>query len=305
MRRRAFISLLGGAAAAWPVAVRAQQGDRMRRVGVLMPADLDDPDAQDRLAAFQRTLQQLGWTDGRNLRIDYRWSTSDPQSMRKNAAELVQLAPDVILANGSASMGPLLQTTRSVPIVFVAVADPVGAGYVDSLARPGGNTTGFVLYEFGLSAKWLELLKEIMPRATRVGVVRDASISGGVGQFAAIQSVAPALGVELTAINVNDAPQIERAVADFARARNGGLIVTGGPLAVMHRKLIVTLAMQHKLPAVYFRRVMVTSGGLISYGPDLIEHFRQSAGYVDRILRGRSRPISRYRPRLSSNWSSI
>jgi putative ABC transport system substrate-binding protein len=286
MMRRDFITLLSGAAAAWPLAARAQQGERMRRIGVLMPADVDDPDAQDRLTAFQRTLQQLGWTDGRNVRIDYRWSKSDADAMRKNAAELVASAPDVILANGSAAMGPLLQATRAVPIVFAAVADPVGAGYVNSLARPGGNATGFVLYEFGLSNKWLELLKEVAPRVVRVAVIRDSSVSAGIGQFAAIQSAAPSFGVELTAVNVNEAIEIERAVADFARVPNGGLIVTGSALAVTHRNLIVQLAARHRLPAVYFRKIMVTSGGMMSYGPDLMEHFRQAAGYVDRILKG-------------------
>ena len=285
LHRREFITLLGGAAA-WPLAAHAQQGENMRRIGVLMPAALDDSDAQNRLTAFQRTLQQLGWTEGRNVRIDQRWSTSDAETMRRNAADLIALGPDVILANGSASIGPLLQITRTVPIVFVTVADPDGAGYVNSLARPGGNATGFVLYEFGIGAKWLELLKEIAPRVTRAGVIRDASISAGVGQFAAIQSVAPSFGVELTPVNVSDATEIERAVADFARVPNGGLIVTGGPLAIMHRNLIATLAARHKLPTVYFRRIMVASGGLISYGPDLIEHFRQAAGYVDRVLKG-------------------
>ena len=285
MRRREFVTLLG-AAAAWPLAARAQQAERVRRIGVLMPAAVDDLDAQDRLTAFRRALQQLGWTDGHNMRIDYRWSTSDAETMRKNAADLVALAPDVILANGSASMGPLLQVTRTVPIVFVTVADPVGAGYVNSLARPGGNATGFVLYEFGLSGKWLELLKEIAPRVTRAGVIRDSSISAGIGQFAAIQSVAPSFAVELTPINVNDASEMARAVMDFARVPNGGLIVTGSPLTVMHRDLIATLAARHKLPAVYFRRTMVISGGLISYGPDLIDHFRQAASYANRILNG-------------------
>jgi len=286
MRRRSFITLVGGAAAAWPLAARAQQAGRIWRIGVLMPADVDDPDAQDRLTAFQRTLQQLGWTDGRNVRIDYRWSKSDADAMRKNVAELVASAPDVILANGSAAMGPLLQATRAVPIVFAAVADPVGAGYVNSLARPGGNATGFVLYEFGLSNKWLELLKEVAPRVVRVAVIRDSSVSAGIGQFAAIQSAAPSFGVELTAVNVNEAIEIERAVADFARVPNGGLIVTGSALAVTHRNLIVQLAARHRLPAVYFRKIMVTSGGMMSYGPDLMEHFRQAAGYVDRILKG-------------------
>jgi putative ABC transport system substrate-binding protein len=287
MRRREFITLLGGAATAWPIAARAQQQpERMRRIGVLMPAAADDLDAQDRVAAFLRGLQHLGWTDGRNVRIDYRWSKPDADAMRKNAAELVALAPDVILANGSAPMGPLLQATRAVPIVFAAVADPVGSGYVNSLARPGGNATGFVLYEFGLSNKWLELLKEVASRVTRVAVIRDASVSAGIGQFAAIQSVAPSFGVELTAVNVNEATEIEHAVSDFASVPNGGLIVTGSALALTHRNLIVTLAARHRLPAVYPRRVFVTDGGMISYGPDLMQHFRQAAGYVDRILKG-------------------
>jgi putative tryptophan/tyrosine transport system substrate-binding protein len=227
VRRRDFITLLGGAAAAWPLAARAQQGDRMRRIGVLMPAAADDRDAQDRLAAFLQGLQQSGWSVGRNMRIEYSWTSSDADSVRKSAADLVALAPDVILANGSAAMGPLLRATRAVPVVFAAVADPVGAGYVASLARPGGNATGFALYEFGLAGKWLELLKEVVPRATRVAVIRDASVSAGVGQFAAIQSVAPSLGVELTPVDVNESAEIERAVAEFARIPNGGLVVTG------------------------------------------------------------------------------
>ncbi len=250
MNRRTFIALLGGAAA-WPLAGRAQS-ERIRRIGVLMPAAADDRDAQDRLASFLQGLQQSGWSVGRNVRIEYRWSASDMESMRKSAVELVALAPDVILANGSAAMGPLLRVTRSVPIVFAAVADPVGAGYVNSLARPGGNATGFVLYEFGLSGKWLELLKEVAPRVTRVAVIRDASVSAGIGQFAAIQSVAPSFGVELTPVDVHEPTEIERAVADFARVPNGGLVVTGSALVLTHRDLVVTLAAQHKLPAVYF-----------------------------------------------------
>ena len=286
LKRREFITLLGGAAMQWPLAARAQQPERIRRIGVLMPAAADDRDAQDRLASFLQGLQQSGWSVGRNVRIEYRWSASDMESMRKSAVELVALAPDVILANGSAAMGPLLRVTRSVPIVFAAVADPVGAGYVNSLARPGGNATGFVLYEFGLSGKWLELLKEVAPRVTRVAVIRDASVSAGIGQFAAIQSVAPSFGVELTPVDVHEPTEIERAVADFARVPNGGLVVTGSALVLTHRDLVVTLAAQHKLPAVYFRQIMVSSGGLISYGPDLLDHFRQAAGYVDRILKG-------------------
>src|SRR5262245_50864681 len=249
-----------------------------------MPAAADDRDAQDRLAAFLQGLQQSGWSVGRNVRIEYSWTSSDADSVRKSAADLVALAPDVILANGSAAMGPLLRVTRAVPVVFAAVADPVGAGYVASLARPGGNATGFALYEFGLAGKWLELLKEVVPRATRVAVIRDASVSAGVGQFAAIQSVAPSLGVELTPVDVNESAEIERAVAEFARIPNGSLIVTGSGLT--HRNLIIATAARHRLPAVYFRRIMVTRGGLVSYGPDLFEHFRLAAGYVDRILKG-------------------
>jgi putative ABC transport system substrate-binding protein len=283
MRRREFLGLVGGAAT-WPLTARAQE--RVRRIGVLMPAAADDRDAQDRVAAFLQGLQQSGWSVGRNVRIEYRWSASDADAMRKNAVELIALAPDVILANGNAAMTPLLRVTRTVPIVFAAVADPVGAGYVSSLARPGGNATGFVLYEFGLSGKWLELLKEFAPGVTRVAVIRDASVSAGIGQFAAIQSVAPSFGVELTPVDVNEAAEIERAVADFARVPNGGLVVTGGALVLTHRNLIIALAARHKLPAVYNRRLYVDNGGLISYGPDLLEHFRLAAGYVDRILKG-------------------
>jgi len=286
VRRREFITLLGGAAATWSFAALAQQSNLMWRMGVLMGFPEGDPHAQAYVLAMRQKLESLGWVEGRNIRIERRWGTSDAATMRKNAQDLVALTPDVILANGSASMGPLLEVTRTVPIVFVTVADPVGAGYVNSLARPGGNVTGFVLYEFGLSGKWLELLKEVAPRVTRVGVIRDASISAGVGQFAAIQSVAPSLGVEATPINMKDATEIDRAMADFARVPNGGLIGTGGPLAGMHRDLITALAARNKLPAVYFRRAMVSSGGLISYGPDLMEHFRQAASYVDRILKG-------------------
>ena len=258
----------------------------MRRIGVLMPAAADDRDAQDRVAAFLQGLQQSGWSVGRNVRIEYRWSASDADAMRKNAVELIALAPDVILANGNAAMTPLLRVTRTVPIVFAAVADPVGAGYVSSLARPGGNATGFVLYEFGLSGKWLELLKEFAPGVTRVAVIRDASVSAGIGQFAAIQSVAPSFGVELTPVDVNEAAEIERAIADFARVPNSGLVVTGGALVLTHRKLIIALAARHKLPAVYNRRLYVDNGGLISYGSDVLEHFRLAAGHVDRILKG-------------------
>ncbi|MGC1922781.1 MAG: ABC transporter substrate-binding protein, partial [Pseudolabrys sp.] len=237
-------------------------------------------------AAFVRGLQQLGWTDGRNIRIDYRWGAGDADNMRKYAAELVALAPDVILASGTASVAPLLQATRTVPIVFVQVTDPVGAGFVDSLAHPGGNATGFLLFEYAISAKWLELLKEIAPRVSRAGVIRDPAQTAGTGQFGVIQSVAPSLGMDVSAINLRDAPEIERGIAAFARSANGGLILTSSALSVVHRDLIVTLAARHKLPAVYYRRQFVTGGGLISYGPDVAEQNRRAAGYVDRILKG-------------------
>jgi putative tryptophan/tyrosine transport system substrate-binding protein len=287
MQRREFITLIGGAAVAWPLGASAQQGERMRRIGVLtVGAVADDPDGQARSAAFLQGLQQLGWTDGRNIRIDYRWGAGDADNIRKYAAELVALAPDVILASGTATMAPLLQATRTVPIVFTQVTDPVGAGFVDSLSRPGGNATGFLLFEYSISGKWLELLKEIAPHVTRAGVIRDPALTSGTGQFAAIQSVAPSLGVEVSPVSVRDAPEIERTVAAFARSSNSGLIVTASALSVVHRDLIVTLAAQHKLPAVYYRRLYVTGGGLISYGPDVAEQSRRAAGYVDRILKG-------------------
>ena len=288
MRRRDFIKVVGGAAAAWPLVARAQQPDRMRRIGVLTagPADADDPDGQARSAAFLQGLQQLGWTDGRNIRIDYRLGAGDADNMRKYAAELVALAPDVILASGTGAMAPLLQATRTVPIVFAQVTDPVGAGFVDSLAQPGGNATGFVLFEYAISGKWLELLKDIAPRVRRAGVIRDPAQTAGTGQFAVIQSVAPSVGMEVSTINVRDAAEIERAIAAFARTADGGLIVTASALSVVHRDLIVKLAARHKLPAVYYRRLYATDGGLISYGPDVAEQNRRAAGYVDRILKG-------------------
>jgi putative tryptophan/tyrosine transport system substrate-binding protein len=286
MNRREFISLLAGAAAAWPLSARAQQGERMRRVGVLMNQAADDVDGQARNGAFLQGLGELGWSVGRNVQIDYRWAGGDADRIRKYAAELVALAPDVIVATGSFGVGPLLQATRGIPIVFTLVPDPVGAGFVDNLARPGSNATGFTSYEYGIGAKWLELLKEIAPRVTRVGVIRDPTIATGLGQFGAIQSVAPSVGVETTPLNLRDAPDIERAVATFARSSNGGLIVTGSALAIVHRKLIIALAARHKLPAVYYRRVFVTAGGLISYDSDFLDQYRQAAGYVDRILKG-------------------
>jgi putative ABC transport system substrate-binding protein len=285
VRNRRNFMLLGGAAAAWPLAARAQQGQRTRRIGVLM-AVADDPEGQARIAAFLQGLQQLGWAEGRNLQIDTRWGAGDADRFRKYAAELVALAPDVILAAGGAVVPPLLQATRSVPIVFTQTPDPVGAGFVDSLARPGGNATGFLTFEYGISAKWLELLKEIAPRVTRAAVIRDAAIASGTGQWGALQSVAPSFGIELSPVNMLDAGEIERAIAAFARSPNGGMILTGSALAVFHRDLIVTLAARHKLPAVYYERLFVAGGGLISYGPNSIDPHRRAAGYVDRILRG-------------------
>jgi putative ABC transport system substrate-binding protein len=286
MRRREFITLLGGAAAGWPLAARAQQSDRIRRIGVLTGLAADDADAQARYAAFVKRLQQLGWTDGRNVRIDARWGAGDADDIRKYAAELAALAPDVILTTGATAVASMLQATRTVPIVFAIVPDPVGAGFVDSLSRPGGNATGFMQFEYSLSAKWLELLKQIAPGVTRAAVLRDAAITAGIGQFAVIQSVAPSVGVEVIPINVRDAGEIERAVTAFARSANGGLIVTASALSVVRRDLIITLAARHKLPAVYFQRFFVTGGGLISYGADFIDEMRRAAGYVDRILKG-------------------
>jgi putative ABC transport system substrate-binding protein len=286
MRRREFITLLGGAAAAWPLAARAQQHEQMRRIGVLSPLTADDPDSKARFATFVQALQQLGWTDDRNVRIEYRWGAGNPDTIRKYAAELAALVPDVILSTGSATVGPLLQVTRAVPIVFAQVPDPVGAGFVDSLSRPGGNATGFTGFEFGVSVKWLELLKEIAPSLTRVAVIRDAALSSGTGQFAAIQSAAPAFRVELRPVGIRDADEIERALATFARELNGGLIVTASGSAMFHRNLIIALAARHKLPAVYWLRSMVAEGGLTSYGPDNNDLYRRVAGYVDRILKG-------------------
>jgi putative tryptophan/tyrosine transport system substrate-binding protein len=286
MRRREFVSLLGGAAAAWPVAARAQQPERVRRVGVLMPLAADDPQSLRRLTAFVQGLQQLGWTDSRNVRIDVRWAAGDPDRFRSYAAELVALAPDVILAGAVSSMMPLQQATRSVPLVFVQVTDPVGAGFVASLARPGGNATGFTLFEFGVSAKWLELLKQMDPRLTRVAVLRDPSSSTGMGQFAAMQGVAPALGVELSPIGVSDSGEIERTMAEFARESNGGLILVPTAQTLIHRELIITLVARHRLAAIYPYRYFVTAGGLMCYGPDEIEQYRRAAGYLDRILKG-------------------
>jgi putative ABC transport system substrate-binding protein len=286
MRRRDFITLLGGAAAAWPLAARAQQPERMRRIGVLMALAADDPEGQARLVAFAQGLQESGWTDGRNVRIDTRWAAGDADRFRRYAAELIALAPDVILASGGTGAGALLQASRTVPIVLTQTNDPVGAGYVDSLARPGGNATGFTNMEYGTSGKYLELLKEIAPSMARAAVLRDPTVPQGIGQFGAIQAVAPSFGVELRPIDVRDATEIERGVTAFAHSSNGGLIVTGSALAVVHRDLIITLAARHKLPAIYWDRFFVSGGGLISYGPDSIDPHRRAAGYVDRILKG-------------------
>jgi putative ABC transport system substrate-binding protein len=286
MRRRQFIGLLGGAAAAWPLAARAQQGERMRRIGVLTNLVADDPEAQARVGAFLQGLQELGWAVGRNMRIEYRWGAGDADRTRGYAAELVALAPDVILTSGASALAPLLQATRSVPVVFAQVPDPVGAGFVNSLARPGGNTTGFITYEYGLSGKWLELLTQIAPSVTRAAVIRDPAVSAGTGQWGAIQAVAPSVRVLVSPVNVRDAGEIERDVAAFAHGSNSGLIVTASALAIRHRNLIVTLAARHRLPAVYYQRGFVTGGGLISYGPDFIDQYRRAAGYVDRILKG-------------------
>jgi putative ABC transport system substrate-binding protein len=285
MKRREFILVLGGAAA-WPLTARAQQGERVRRVGILFPATADDATWQARVGAFLQEMGHLGWNIGRNLSVDTRWATTNPADIRKQAAELAALAPDVILAGGTSAVGPLQQATHTVPIVFVHVIDPVGGGTVDSLARPGGNATGFTNMEYSLSGKWLELLREIAPNVTRAAVLRDATQGFATSQFAAIQAVAPSLRVEVKPIDMHEAGELERAIVAFARAPNSGLIVTGSSAGIRHRVLIVTLATRYKLPAVYFDRVFVAGGGLASYGSDLLDQYRRAAGYVDRILRG-------------------
>jgi putative ABC transport system substrate-binding protein len=286
MRRRDFIVRLGGTAATWPLAARAQQTRQMRRIAVLMVLGADDPEGQARVAAFAQGLQQLGWSVGQNVQIDYRWASVDAEGLRKYAAELVALKPDVILAHSSSAVAQLLQATRTVPVVFTNVADPVGAGYVDGLARPGGNATGFTVFEYAMGGKWLELLKEIAPHVTRAAVVRDSTIAAGPAEFGAIQAVAPSLGVELRPVDIRDAGEMERAITMFAGSPNGGLIVTGSAAATIHRQLIVALAARHQLPAVYYTRYFVTAGGLISYGPDYVDQYRLAAAYVDRILKG-------------------
>jgi putative tryptophan/tyrosine transport system substrate-binding protein len=285
MQRREFITLLGGAAVAWPLSARAQQSERVRRIGVLMNSPANDAVSQGRLTAFVQGLQELGWTVGRNLQIDYRWGAGNVERYRTFAAELVALTPDILVTVGAPAVEALQRTTRTVPIVFASVTDPVGGGLVATLARPGGNTTGFTISEYGLSGKWLELLKEIAPSVMRTAVLRDP-VAVGIGQFAAIQAVAPSLQVELSPVDVRDAGEIERAVTAFAHRPNGGLIVTASAFTMIHRELIIALARRHQLPAVYPFRYYVSSGGLASYGPDFVDQFRRAAGYVDRILKG-------------------
>jgi putative ABC transport system substrate-binding protein len=287
VKRREFITLVGGAAAAWPLATLAQQAGGMRRIGVLFGSIAEDPEHRARFAAFQQGLQQSGWVDGRNVRIDTRWATTNPDDIRRHAAELVALAPDVILAaTGTATVAPLLQATRTVPIVFAVVIDPVGSGFVASLAKPGGNATGFTLFEYGMSGKWLELLKEIAPRVTRAAVLRDPGIASGIGQLATVQALGPSLGMELRPVDARDPSEIERALTALAGSGNGGLVVTASPSATRHRDLIIALAARHKLPAVYSARYFPGEGGLLSYGPDYVDQFRRAAGYVDRVLKG-------------------
>jgi putative ABC transport system substrate-binding protein len=286
MKRREFIAIASGVAVAWPLVARAQQPERMRRIGVLMLQSADDTRGQTFLAAFVENLRQLGWTEGRNAQIDTHWTIADAGRVRSTLAELVALMPDVILASGAVATGPLLEMTRSIPIVFVLVPDPVGAGFVNSLARPGGNATGFLMFEYAISAKWLELLKQVAPDVTRVAVIRNPANPAGTGQWGAIQAVAPSFGVDLTPVNVREASEIEGALAAFASKPNGGLIVTGSALAGVHRELIIALAARHKLPATYYEYNLAVAGGLLSYGPDFGDQYRQAASYVDRILKG-------------------
>jgi ABC-type uncharacterized transport system substrate-binding protein len=286
MRRREFIKVVARTLAAWPLAARAQHADQVRRIGWLTTANEDNVETKPRLAAFVGALQQFGWIEGRNVRIDLRASGGDIAATRRYATELVALRPDVILATGSLPASLLLEATRTVPIVFAIVVDPVGAGIVDSLARPGGNVTGFMLFEYTLSAKWPELLKEVAPTVRRVAVPRDAITTAGIGQFAVIQALAPSAGLEVSPINVRDAGEIEKTITNFAQSANGGLIVTAGPGSLIHRDLLVALAARHRLPAIYFDRFYVSVGGLVSYGANVIDQYRQAAGYVDRILKG-------------------
>jgi putative ABC transport system substrate-binding protein len=285
VRRRDFIKGIAGSTVAWPLSARAQR-EQMKSIGILLPGTADDPVFQARLVAFYQELALLGWTIGRNVRIEPRWATANADELRRHAGELAALAPDVILATGDSTIPPLLQATRTIPVVFPLAADPVGAGFVDSLARPGGNATGFMIFDYTMGGKWLELLKEIAPNVTRVAVLRDPANPSQTAQFGAIQAVAPSLRVEVIPVNMREASEIERAVADFARSANGSLIPTSSAVALRHRDLIITLAARHKLPAIYWERFFVTSGGLMSYGPDLIDNYRRAAGYVHRILKG-------------------
>jgi putative ABC transport system substrate-binding protein len=285
MRRREFITLVGGVAS-WPLVSRAQPAERMRRIGVLLQATKSDLEFQPRLKAFLDGLEQFGWTEGRNLQLEYRWAGGNADDLRRHATELVVLAPDVLVAAGGAAVGALQQATRTIPIVFATAGDPVGAGFVENLARPGGNITGFAVFEYAIGGKWLALLKEVSPHTNRVAVLRDPTIALGPGQFGAIQTAAPSFGMEVIPIDVREPAEIERAVTTFAKSSNGGLIIAGSPLAQLHRRLIISLAALHKLPAVYFERFFVANGGLISYGTDFVDQYRRAAGYVDRILKG-------------------
>ena len=301
MIRREVITLIGGAAAL-PFAAWSQQAERMRRIGIVTGISVDDPETKARVAAFLQQMQRLGWTEGHNVRIDLRGGAGEIAATQEYVRELVGLAPDVILSIGNVSVGPLIQATRAVPIVFTLVIDPVGAGFVDSLSRPGGNATGIMSFEYSLSAKWLEILKQISPRTTRAAVLRDATQPSGIGQFAVIQSVATSVGVEVTAIHVRDAGEIERAVAAFARLENGGLVVTAGPLTAGHRDLIAMLAGRHRLPAIYYERFFPFAGGLVSYGPNFVDAHRHAAGYVDRILKGEKPADLPDRRRPNTRW---
>ena len=286
MRRRDFIKVVAGLATAWPLLARAQQGERVRHIGVLISLAADDKEGQARLAAFLQGLRELGWIDGRNVRVDIRWGAGDSERVRKYIAELVALTPDVILASGGSLVAPLLQATHTVPIVFTQTPDPIGAGFVENLARPGGNATGFMLFDYSMAGKWLEVLKQSAPGVTRVAVMRDPATPQGVGQFSAVHSLAPSLGIEVSPINAVEAGELERAISAFARTPNSGLIVTGSNFALIHRELIIKLANQYKLPAVYPLRLFAPAGGLICYGPEEIEPHKRAAGYVDRILKG-------------------
>jgi putative ABC transport system substrate-binding protein len=285
MRRRQFIALLGGVAA-WPLTARAQQPERTRRIGVLMSLAADDKEGQARIDAFVQGLRELGWIDGRNVQIDIRWAAGGDRIRQQYAAELVALSPDVIMASGGSGVGPLLQATRTVPIVFTQTPDPVGAGFVDSLARPGGNATGFSIFDYNIAGKWLELLKQIAPGVMRAAVIRDPATPQGIGQFSAVHAVAPSLGLDVSPINASEPSEVERAIKAFANSPNSGLIVSGSNFAITHRELIIKLAHQHKLPTVYPLRFFVAAGGLIAYGPDAIDPHRRAAAYVDRILKG-------------------